>query len=74
MRYTKSLGAASFACVVLYIRRALEIGTPALRLFIVAGVSVAAFTGCLVALGLDHEDWKVVDMIRARLRRIDPLG
>ncbi len=74
VRYAKSLGAALFACVVLYILRPLEIRTPAFKLFIVAGVGVAAFAGCLIALSLDAEDREVLDMIRARLRRLPPLG
>lgn len=74
IRYAKSLGAASVACVVLYILRPLEITTPTFKLFIVAGVSVATFTGCLVAFGLDAEDREVLDIIRTRLRRLRPLG
>jgi O-antigen/teichoic acid export membrane protein len=74
MRYAKSLGAAAVACCVLYVLRPLEIGTPAFRLFIVAVLSIAAFTGSLIALGLDAEDWEVLDMIRARFRRREPLS
>jgi O-antigen/teichoic acid export membrane protein len=74
VRYARSLGAVSFACLPLYTLRFLEITTPECKLFIVAAVSVAAFTGCLIALGLDAEDREVLDMIRARLRRLQPLG
>lgn len=74
MRYTKSMGATLVAYGMLYVLRPLEIGPPAVRLFIVAAISLAAFTGCLIALGLDAEDWEVFEMIRARFRRREPLG
>jgi O-antigen/teichoic acid export membrane protein len=74
MRYAKSISAASVACIALYVLRPLEIGTPAFRLFIVAVISPAVFTGCLIVLGLDPEDWEVLDMIRSRFRRLQPLG
>jgi O-antigen/teichoic acid export membrane protein len=73
-RYAKSLGAALFTCVVLYILRHLEIRTPAIKLLIVGGVGVATFTGCLIAFGLDAEDREVLSMIRARLLRLQPVG
>ena len=74
MRYAKSFCAASVACGVLYLLRPLETGTPAVRLFIVTVISFAAFTGCMIVLGLDAEDWEVLDMIRARFWRLQPLG
>jgi O-antigen/teichoic acid export membrane protein len=73
LRYAKSLGAALFTCGVLYIVRHLEIGTPIVKLFIVGGVGVATFTGCLIAFGLDAEDREVLNMIRARLLRLQPV-
>jgi O-antigen/teichoic acid export membrane protein len=74
LRYAKSLGAALFTCVVLYILRHLEIRTPAVKLFIVGGVGIATFIGCLIAFGLDAEDRDVLNMIRARLLRLQPVG
>lgn len=74
LRYVKSLGAALFTCVVLYMLRHLEIRTPAVKLFIVGGVGMATFTGSLIALGLDVEDREVLNMIRARLLRLQPVG
>jgi len=74
MRYAKSLSAASVAYSVLYLVRPLEIGTPAFRLFIVAVICLATFTGCLIVLGLDAEDREVLGMIQARFRRLRPLA
>jgi hypothetical protein len=59
---------------VLYLVRPLEIGTPAFRLFIVAVICLATFTGCLIVLGLDAEDREVLGMIQARFRRLRPLA
>lgn len=72
MRYAKSLGAAAAACGVLYVLRPLQIGSPAARLFMVAIIGSAAFTGSLIALGLDAEDWAVLAMLRARFRPLQP--
>ena len=75
LRYVKSLGAALFTCVVLYILGHLEIRTPAVKLFIVGGAGMATRSpGCLIALGLDAEDREVLNMIRARLLRLQPVG
>jgi O-antigen/teichoic acid export membrane protein len=70
MRYAKSFGAALFACGVLYGLRPLEVGAPLVRLFIVAIIGATAFAGGLIALGLDAEDWEVLDLIRAQLRQL----
>jgi O-antigen/teichoic acid export membrane protein len=74
LRYGKSLAAASFTCLVLYILRHLEIRTPAIKLFMVGGIGMATFTGCLIALGLDAEDREVLNMIWARLPRLQPVA
>lgn len=74
MRYAKSLGAVFFACAVLYALRFLDITTPSFQLFAVASLSVVAFTGGLIALGLDAEDREVLHMITSRLWRLQPLG
>lgn len=74
IRYVKSLVAALATCAVLYALRSLVVGTPTLKLLIVAVITLATFTGCLIALGLDAEDWEVLHTIRARFRRQQPLG
>ena len=70
LRYVKSLGAVLFTFLVLHILGHLAFRTPAVKLFIVGGVGMATFTGCLVASGLDAEDREVLKMIRARLRHL----
>jgi O-antigen/teichoic acid export membrane protein len=74
LRYAKSLGAVLFTCMVLHILGHLAFRTAVIKLFIVGGVGMAAFTGCVIASGLDAEDREVLNMIRARLRRLQPLG
>jgi O-antigen/teichoic acid export membrane protein len=67
-RYVKAAIATSAAFGLLYILPPFEIRVPALRLFVIAGISLAAFAGCLVALGLDTEDREVLGIVRARVR------
>lgn len=74
MSYAKILGAAAVTCAVLFLLRPPKIGTPELRLFIVAVITLGTFTVSLIALGLDAEDWQVFDMLRARFRLPQPFG
>jgi len=74
LRYAKSMAAALVAYGILYVLRPLEIGPPAFRLLIVAAIGLTAFSGCLIALGLDTEDWEVFEMIRSRFWPRQPLG
>jgi O-antigen/teichoic acid export membrane protein len=67
-RHFKAALAASIACGFLYILRPIPIGIPALRLLVTAGTSLAAFTGALFSLGLDAEDWEILDLLRVRFR------
>jgi O-antigen/teichoic acid export membrane protein len=67
-RYLKAALAASASCGFLYILRPIPIGIPALRLLLTAGTSLAAFTGALLFLGLDAEDWEIVDLLRVRFQ------
>jgi O-antigen/teichoic acid export membrane protein len=67
-RYLKATLAASVALGFLYILRPIPIGGPALRLLITTVTSLAAFTGALVVLGLDAEDWEILGLLQARFR------
>ena len=67
-RYLKAALAASVAFGFLYILRPIPIGIPALRLLITTVISLAAFTGALVVLGLDAEDWEILGLLQARCR------
>jgi O-antigen/teichoic acid export membrane protein len=74
LRYAKSLGAALFTCVVLYLLGHLQVGPPPVKLFLVGGLGVATFAGFLIAFGLDAEDREVLNMIRTRLMRLQPVS
>jgi O-antigen/teichoic acid export membrane protein len=67
-RYAKSVGATSFAAGILYVARPLAMSEPGMKVVVTAVIGFATFAGCLVGLGLDAEDWDVLEMIRKGLR------
>ena len=67
IRCVKGLIAAFVTLGVLLVLGPLNTGAPSLRIFVVCAISLAVFTGCLGAIGLDPEDREFLSVLRRRL-------